>query len=87
MEMETPEMGTKAADSTRFHVKGGKTGSPGGVGAGKIASTTESTYNAVIGYGGHLAPIGAGECICEGNDSRNETKELGATDKMVSAHG
>lgn len=54
-------------------MKGGKAGSPGGVGAGKIANTTESTNNTVIEYLGSLAPVGAGECICEGNDPHYET--------------
>ncbi len=79
MKKETSVMGTKATDSPELHTKGGKTGSPGGVGAGKMASTTESTNNTVNGYSGPLAPVGAGECICEGNDSTCETTELGAT--------
>lgn len=68
-------------------MKGGKAGPPGGVGAGKIANTTEPTNNTVKVYLGPLAPVGAGECICEGNDPHYETKDLNASDKAVTAHG
>lgn len=81
------EIGTKATDSSRFPACGGKIGSPGGVGAGKIASSTEPTCSAVISYYGALAPVGTGECICEGYESRYETCDLGASLCVSSAHG